>query len=145
MAAPSFDMACDDISAFQETLRIMRKIDDNIVHSLNTTIPTASFAEKDKATDQCKDLYSQLLQSYEKREKAIKNCVDLKSKHVQSLKDKRTQDNDNFELLKDLRKAQTQFRLMQNELNIEEVLKDRSLKVFYERCRFYYKPSDLKI
>lgn len=38
----------------------MRRIDDNIIHSLNTTIPTASFAEKASVTDQCKDLYNQV-------------------------------------------------------------------------------------
>lgn len=38
----------------------MRKVDDNIVHALNTTIPTASFADKSNATDQCKDLYNQV-------------------------------------------------------------------------------------
>ncbi|GFY63795.1 coiled-coil domain-containing protein 58 [Trichonephila inaurata madagascariensis] len=145
MAAPRLDMACEDLSAFQESLRVMRKIDDNIVHALNTTIPTPSFAEKANATNQCQDLYQQLLESYEKREKAIKNCIGETSRDVQTLKDKRTNDPDNFELLKELRKVQTKFRLMQNELNIEEVVKDRSLRVFYERCRFYYKPPDLKL
>ncbi|KFM56799.1 Coiled-coil domain-containing protein 58, partial [Stegodyphus mimosarum] len=141
MAAPRIDMTCDDLSAFQETLRMMRKIDDNIVHALNTTIPTASFAEKASVTNQCEDLYKQLIHSYERREQAIKKCIDVTAKEVQTLKDKRSSDPDNFELLKQLRKVQTKFRLMQNELNIEEVVKDRSLKVFYERCRFYYKPA----
>ncbi|KAG8189424.1 hypothetical protein JTE90_020238 [Oedothorax gibbosus] len=141
MAAPKFDMApCEDISAFQESLRIMRKIDDNIVHALNTTIPTDSFADKSSVPSQCKDLYDQLLQSYEQRESSIKSCIAETSNQVQTLKDQRVNDPDNFQLLKDLRKAQTKFRLMQNELNVEEVVKDRSLKVFYERCRFYYKP-----
>ncbi|CAL1300551.1 unnamed protein product [Larinioides sclopetarius] len=145
MAAPSLDMACEDLSAFQESLRAMRKIDDNIVHTLNTTIPTASFADKASATNQCKDLYKQLLQSYEKRESVIKSCIGEADKEVRGLKDKRVNDPDNFELLKQLRKVQTKFRLLQNELNIEEVVKDRSLKVFYERCRFHYKPPELKL
>lgn len=38
----------------------MRRIDDNIVHALNTTIPTASFADKASATNQCQDLYKQV-------------------------------------------------------------------------------------
>ncbi|XP_023225921.1 coiled-coil domain-containing protein 58-like [Centruroides sculpturatus] len=98
MAASMMDPipTCDDFLAFQEILKKMRRIDDNIIHALNTTIPTDSFTAKASVTDQCKDLYEQL-------------------------------------------------RLMQNELNVEEVVKDRSLKVFYERCRSFYKPPDFKL
>jgi len=34
------------------------------------------------------------------------------------------------------------LRLLQSEINVEEVVKDRSLKVFYERCRSAYKPPE---
>uniref|UniRef100_A0A663LTK4 Protein MIX23 n=1 Tax=Athene cunicularia TaxID=194338 RepID=A0A663LTK4_ATHCN len=32
------------------------------------------------------------------------------------------------------------LKLMQSELNVEEVVNDRSWKVFNERCRIHYKP-----
>lgn len=35
----------------------MRTIDDRIVHELNTTVPTASFAGKIDASQTCKQLY----------------------------------------------------------------------------------------
>lgn len=41
----------------QELLRVMRTIDDRIVHELNTTIPTASFVGKVDASQTCKALY----------------------------------------------------------------------------------------
>lgn len=41
----------------QELLRVMRTIDDRIVHELNTTIPTASFVGKIDASQTCKELY----------------------------------------------------------------------------------------
>ncbi|XP_067141142.1 protein MIX23 [Centruroides vittatus] len=147
MAASTMDTipTCDDFLAFQELLKKMRRIDDNIIHALNTTIPTDSFTAKGNVTDQCKDLYKQLLQSYDKREQAIKTCITQSSEDVRSLKEKRTTDPDSIPLLKQLRKEQTKLRLMQNELNVEEVVKDRTLKVFYERCRSFYKPPDFKL
>lgn len=41
----------------QELLRVMRTIDDRIVHELNTTIPTASFVGKVDPGQTCKELY----------------------------------------------------------------------------------------
>lgn len=41
----------------QELLRVMRTIDDRIVHELNTTIPTASFVGKVDPGLTCKELY----------------------------------------------------------------------------------------
>ena len=32
------------------------------------------------------------------------------------------------------------MRDLQNEVTIEEIIRERSLKVFEERCRHYYKP-----
>jgi hypothetical protein len=46
------------------------------------------------------------------------------------LKDERALNDCDVDVLKALRKEQTRLRLMQNELNVEEVIKDRSLKVF---------------
>uniref|UniRef100_A0A3P8WJ17 Protein MIX23 n=1 Tax=Cynoglossus semilaevis TaxID=244447 RepID=A0A3P8WJ17_CYNSE len=37
-----------------------------------------------------------------------------------------------------------QLKLMQSELNVEEVVNDRSLKVFNERCRIHYTPPKVK-
>lgn len=41
----------------QEVLKLMRTIDDRIVHALNTTVPTVSFSGKVDATQTCKQLY----------------------------------------------------------------------------------------
>uniref|UniRef100_A0A4W5LC86 Uncharacterized protein n=1 Tax=Hucho hucho TaxID=62062 RepID=A0A4W5LC86_9TELE len=37
-----------------------------------------------------------------------------------------------------------QLKLMRSELNVEEVVNDRSLKVFSERCRTHYTPPTVK-
>ena len=43
----------------------MRTIDDRIVHELNTTVPTASFAGKIDASQTCKQLYDSVSISFE--------------------------------------------------------------------------------
>ena len=50
-----------DVYHSKETLKSLRKLDDNIVHALNTTIPTSSFEVKGiDPTNQCKELYTQV-------------------------------------------------------------------------------------
>ncbi|XP_026872041.1 coiled-coil domain-containing protein 58 [Electrophorus electricus] len=144
MAAPSGPLNCEDFSMFQEVLKVMRTIDDRIVHALNTTVPTASFSGKVDAAKTCKDLYESLMEAHLSREKAIKKCIRETSAVVGQLREERAKDSDNLSLIKQLRKEQTKLKLMQSELNVEEVVNDRSLKVFSERCRIYYTPPKIK-
>ncbi|NXO24723.1 CCD58 protein, partial [Cisticola juncidis] len=113
----------------QELLRVMRTIDDRIVHELNTTIPTASFVGKVDPGQTCKELYESLLGAHTAREKIIKNCISQTSAVVKTLKEEREKVPEDAALLKQLRKEQTKLKLMQSELNVEEVVNDRSWKV----------------
>ncbi|XP_053151624.1 protein MIX23 isoform X2 [Hemicordylus capensis] len=124
----------------EELLRVMRTIDDRIVHELNTTIPTASFVGKVDAQQTCKELYQSLMEAHESRERIIKNCIAQTSNVVKTLQEERKKTLEDIVLLKKLRKEQTKLKLMQSELNVEEVVNDRSWKVFNERCRAHYKP-----
>lgn len=45
---------------YQEVLKKSRMIDDRIIHALNTSIPTDSFAGQVSAADQCKKLYEEV-------------------------------------------------------------------------------------
>ncbi|XP_046374349.1 protein MIX23-like [Haliotis rufescens] len=145
MAASSDEVTCDDFLGFQEALKKWRFIDDRIVYALNTSLPTASFAGEVNATSQCKHLYEQLAETYDGREQAIKKCVRTVSSVVGDLQNQKKNDPDNAEIMKRLSKERTKLRLMQSELNIEEVLRDRSMKVFYERCRTVYRPPSAPI
>ncbi|XP_054019804.1 protein MIX23 isoform X2 [Dryobates pubescens] len=120
MAAPSAAASCEDFAEFQELLRVMRTIDDRIVHELNTTIPTASFVGKIDAGQTCKELYQSLTDAHTSRERIIKNCIAQTSSVVKALREEREKAQDDVALLKQLRKEQT--------------------KVFNERCRIHYKP-----
>ncbi|XP_077202442.1 protein MIX23 isoform X1 [Paroedura picta] len=140
MAAPRSHLNCEDFAEFQELLRVMRTIDDRIVHELNTTVPTTSFVGKVDASQTCKDLYESLAEAHTSRERLIKSCIAQTSHVVKNLQEERNTSPEDLALLKTLRKEQTKLKLMQSELNVEEVVNDRSWKVFNERCRAHYKP-----
>ncbi|XP_031834384.1 coiled-coil domain-containing 58 [Nomia melanderi] len=143
MAAMSVE--CGDFLQFQDTLRKMRQVDDNIIHMLNTTIPTESFKAEIDSTAKCKDLFEQIETNHNKREQAITKCLSSSREKVIQLKKERDNNNDNIQLLKTLKKEQNTMRLLQSELNIEEIVRKRTLQIFYERCRNFYKPSSLKL
>ncbi|XP_008585103.1 PREDICTED: coiled-coil domain-containing protein 58 isoform X2 [Galeopterus variegatus] len=171
----------------EELLKVMRTIDDRIVHELNTTVPTASFAGKIDASQTCKQLYESLMSAHASRDRVIKNCIAQTSAVVKHLREEREKNLDDLTLLKQLRKEQTKtlragqlaqlvgvqpynpkvmssdphtsqppkkpksnnnrrfnrllkLKWMQSELNVEEVVNDRSWKVFNERCRIHFKP-----
>ncbi|XP_022600093.1 coiled-coil domain-containing protein 58 isoform X1 [Seriola dumerili] len=144
MAAPGGTLNCEDFSMFQEVLKVMRTIDDRIVHALNTTVPTVSFSGKVDATQTCKQLYESMMEAHLSRDKAIKACIAQTSEVVGQLREERAKDGENLAVNKQLRKEQTKLKLMQSELNVEEVVNDRSLKVFSERCRIHYTPPKVK-
>ncbi|XP_023652216.1 protein MIX23 isoform X2 [Paramormyrops kingsleyae] len=136
----SFPVHAGPLESCVETLKIMRTIDDRIVHRLNTTVPTASFRGKVDARQTCEELYESLKKAHESRDGAIKTCIAQALTTVNHLREERAKDTDNLTLIKQLRKEQTKLKLMQSELSVEEVVNDRSLKVFQERCRAHYSP-----
>ncbi|XP_055973674.1 protein MIX23-like [Sorex fumeus] len=72
----------------------------------------------------------QLMAAHASRDKVIKNCIARTSSVVKSLREEREKNLDNLTLLKQLRKKQTKLKRMQSELSVEEVVNDRSWKVF---------------
>lgn len=83
----------------------MRKVDDIIINTLNTVIPTDSFHPD--AAQGCKDLYQQLDDGNVKRESFIKSCINISAQRVKKLKEKRDSDASNINFSKDLRAEQT--------------------------------------
>uniref|UniRef100_A0A8C3WHQ9 Protein MIX23 n=1 Tax=Catagonus wagneri TaxID=51154 RepID=A0A8C3WHQ9_9CETA len=125
---------------FPGIIKVMRSIDDRIVHELNTTVPTASFAGKIDASQTCKQLYESLMEANASRDRVIKNCIAQTSAVVKQLREEGEKNLDHLTLLKQLRKEQTQVETDAVRTNVEEVVNDRSWKVFNERCRIHFKP-----
>uniref|UniRef100_A0A8C1C9Y2 Protein MIX23 n=1 Tax=Cyprinus carpio TaxID=7962 RepID=A0A8C1C9Y2_CYPCA len=130
MAAPGGVLNCEDFSMFQEVLKVMRTIDDRIVHALNTTVPTASFSGKVDATQTCKELYESLMEVHLSRDKAIKSCITETSAVVGQLREKRAKDSDNLSVIKQLRKEQTKVM----PLYIQYVLGLQMVVILFDFC-----------
>ncbi|XP_025017192.1 coiled-coil domain-containing protein 58 isoform X2 [Tetranychus urticae] len=119
-------LSCDDLLAFQDAMLKMRKVDDNIIYALNSTISIdAHKNDVSLLTRDCKDLWHQLNESYNNREKAIKHCISAVTEKMKQLK----AEKDNTEVFKKLKKEQLRLRSFQKELSVEEVVKDRSKKL----------------
>lgn len=84
----------------------MRILDDKIVYTLNTSLPTESFQSKVNATTACQDLYSQIQTGHTEREKVIKHCITVTAEAVKNLKAAKEQKSDDFEVLKNLKSEQ---------------------------------------
>nr|CAD7587115.1 unnamed protein product [Timema genevievae] len=143
MAAP-ITLECGDFLEFQDMLKKMRSFDDKITYALNTSIPTDSFKSRVDPSATCKQLYEQLSENFDQRDEAIKNCITVTANRLKELRLAKERSSDDVSVLKALRKEQTKLRLLQSELNVEEVVKERTTKVYYERCRAFYKPASLQ-
>lgn len=135
-------LPCRDFSEFKEALQQMRAIDDKIIYKLNTTIPTVSFAGEVSAQDKCKELHDQMKAVYQTRTKAIQHCIAETTAAIDDLRTQRAASPDDSGVTKQLRKEQNKLRMMQNELVVEDVVEERSRKVFKERCWQAYKPPN---
>ncbi|XP_034935782.1 coiled-coil domain-containing protein 58 isoform X2 [Chelonus insularis] len=122
----------------------MRKVDDNIIYLLNTTIPTESFKGQIDAKAKCEDLFQQIHAGHSQREIAIKNCLNATREKVKQLKIEKNNRPDDIKIFKDLSKEQTVLRLLESELGVEEVVKNRTNKIYLAKCRQFYKPNNLK-
>ncbi|XP_058792054.1 protein MIX23 [Phymastichus coffea] len=140
--ASTSTMECGDFLEFQDALQKMRLIDDKIIYLLNTTIPTESFKGQIDPKHKCKDLFQQIQTGHSQREIAIKKCLYSVRDRVKELKELRDSGKEDPTLIKNLRKEQSTLRLLQSELNVEEVIKKRTTQVYYERCRGFYKPEN---
>lgn len=120
----------------------MRKIDDQIIYALNSIIPTESFKAQVDAKKTCKELHQQIVNIHEKREKSIKNCRDSTRNTLEQLKEEKKNTPDDPKLMNNLRNVQNTLRRLESELDVETIVKNRTNKIYNEKCRGYYKPGD---
>ncbi|CRK98850.1 CLUMA_CG012044, isoform A [Clunio marinus] len=136
----AFKLVCGDILLFQEQLKQMRDLDDKVIYALNNSLPTASIKARTDSNpkENCKELYEKLKSSYANREKVIQECIILTAEQVSQLK-KQRETNDDTQLDKNFKNEQRKLRVLKQELGVEEIVKERSLKTFNERCRSYFR------
>lgn len=86
----------------------MRKVDDLIISTLNTAIPTDSFHPDGESS--CRDLHKKLDEGNNQRTNVIKNCITMTANRVKVLKEKRDTNTDDMSISKALRSEQTKVR-----------------------------------
>ena len=146
---------CSDFLAFEELLKTMRKIDDNIIYAINNSIPTTSFVSRQQqetsgaaaavgqehpATTRCRQLHQALQDSHTQRDSLIKACIQQTAERIARLNEV-IESGGGSASERRLRSQQgAQLRLLRKELNVEEVIQDRSSAILHDKCRPFFRP-----
>ncbi|XP_043647078.1 protein MIX23 [Drosophila teissieri] len=128
---------CLDFLGFQEALKKMRDVDDKIIYALNA-LPTESFKGQVNSESTCRDLYAKLQESHLARQESIRSCITISASNLKQLREKRETQADDVDTDSQFRAEQRKLRVLQAELNVEDIIKERSYKTFNERCRSYF-------
>ena len=88
----------------------MRELDDKLIYSLNTSIPTESFKGQSNAEGTCKSLYGQLRATHEERENAIRECILISADNLKKLKNERDNKQDSVILDKKFKSEQRKVK-----------------------------------
>jgi len=136
----SSQLVCGDILLFQEQLKRMRDLDDKVIYALNNSLPTASIRTRTAANpeENCKGLYDSLRVSYFQREKMIQDCIAYTAEEIGRLKHQRDESSD-VQVEKRIKSEQRKLRVLKTEQTVEEIVKERTLKAFNERCRQFFR------
>ncbi|XP_064545275.1 protein MIX23 [Drosophila montana] len=130
-------VSCFDFLGFQEALKKMRDVDDKIIYALNA-LPTESFKGQVNSESTCRDLYSKLQQSHLTRQTNIRNCITLSATTLKKLREKREAQPNDVDTDSQFKAEQRKLRVLQAELSVEDIIKERTYKAFNERCRAYF-------
>merc|ERR1712142_1218140 len=75
---------CNDLNLFLSKLTENRKVDDRIIHQLNTTIPTKSFSGNVNVEENCKKLHHEVLMLHKERSEAIQQCISSRTEEAKN-------------------------------------------------------------
>ncbi|OAF70556.1 Coiled-coil domain-containing protein 58 [Intoshia linei] len=117
-----------------ELLADYRKVDDMIINSLNKTIPTTSFENKQNVGERCKKLYNEIQEIHSKRLHFISNCIHC----IENELKKSVSDDVHFTKLNS---KMFKLKNIKSEKEIEKVIVAQTYKIFYEKCRNYFNPT----
>nr|XP_014095997.1 coiled-coil domain-containing protein 58 isoform X2 [Bactrocera oleae] len=97
---------CEDFLVFQESIKQMRAVDDNIIYMLNTSLPTESFKGQVNCEKVCTNLLNQLQQVHKAREKKINDCILSSAETLKKLRELRENNRDDVEIDKRFKSEQ---------------------------------------
>jgi hypothetical protein len=125
---------CEDYMMFQRALKQLRDIDDKFLFALNLSTPTPSIkARGTNPTESCRDLQNEMESNYKHRNESLNRCITLMGAEVKKYKSEFEGGND--PALPLLRTKQSTLRMLRNELNVEEIIQDRTRALFNVKCK----------
>ncbi|ORX68524.1 hypothetical protein DL89DRAFT_179238 [Linderina pennispora] len=132
--APSIEMTqrtCLNMSQFRAHMRLLRKVDDNIILRLNNT-NTASDQE-------CLAFFRILQTAFMRRAQDIAMCAGEVDRAVQA---KEAEQQHAGKRRSELFALRAQAAWVASERSVEDIVRQRSLDVFKARCQFFELPSE---
>jgi len=123
---------CEDFMLFQRALKQYRELDDKIIYALNMSTPTASMVARGaNAQQSCQTLQTEFQANAKFREESLSSCISVLSTKIKEMK--KEGDSQAF----NLRPVQNSLRLMRTELNVEEIIRERTQNMFNNKCKEY--------
>ncbi|KXS19696.1 coiled-coil domain-containing protein 58 [Gonapodya prolifera JEL478] len=116
---------CLNFQFFKLALRDARTIDDRINTRINGLRERSSVSSPSDFRGKCQSLKQELEASEQSRQTFINTCIAYVEEEVQK---KREQGQP-------VLVAETELRLMRSELNVEQILRDKSMRTFSDKCR----------
>ncbi|KAJ9049920.1 hypothetical protein DSO57_1019539 [Entomophthora muscae] len=120
---------CLNLSYFKDYLKVLRRVDDNIIPKLNDA--------RTKSAESCTTFLQSLSETYSKREQAINFCAKLVNERLESLRKETQSEPTNSSLRAHLYAEETKLRYIKNEYEVENIVRSRSFRVFCDRCRSF--------
>ncbi|KAK9764633.1 hypothetical protein K7432_007710 [Basidiobolus ranarum] len=127
---------CYNLTYFKDLMKGLRKIDDNIMLQMNSTNIHSENA--------CATIFGQLSEAYKKREKSIQYCLTVLDEELAIKQKELQEDPDDYDIRDSIYTDESKRRMIHNELVVEDIVRERSLKVFREKCRSHRIPKEFK-
>ncbi|KAL1923060.1 uncharacterized protein VTP21DRAFT_9436 [Calcarisporiella thermophila] len=132
---PEIEMStCYNLSYFKEIMKELRKPDDNIMLRMNTTDTHSEQA--------CAEFFQQLMNAYRTREDAINKCLKIMDAELDRKNKILAEDPDDYDIKDAVYAEETKRRWVANEVEVESIIRGRSLKVFKDKCRVFKIPPE---
>ncbi|RUP48644.1 caffeine-induced death protein 2-domain-containing protein [Jimgerdemannia flammicorona] len=127
---------CYNLSFFKELMKEYRRVDDNIMLRMNTTDTHSESA--------CAAIFTELANAYHKREDAVNYCLKVIDQELDRKNKKLEEDPEDHNLKSNIYTEESKRRMISNELTVEDIVRERSLQVFRNKCRVFDIPADFE-
>ncbi|CAO0802156.1 unnamed protein product [Mucor circinelloides] len=120
---------CFNFSFFKDFMKEFRKVDDNIINRLNST--------STQAEGVCGEFFKQMSEAYAQRDQAIDYCLKLMDEDLDKKNRKLQEDPDDFDIKNSIFTQESMRQSVSNERYVEEIIRERTLQVFKNKCRAF--------